>query len=107
MTLTTDDFALEVAVDEEQGVAPDHATEAGPGIRPERDVDHAGLVLEREEDRALGRHRVLAGHDEAADPDRPRPSIGERRVGHRAEPVERAAEQRDDLALRASRPTTA
>ena len=42
-----------------------------------------GLVLEGQEDRALGRHRVLTGHDEPADPDPARPPIGKRRVGHR------------------------
>ena len=62
-------LALELAVDEQQRVPPDDAPQPRPGVRPERDVDHPGLVLEGEEDRALGRHRVLAGHDQAADPD--------------------------------------
>src|SRR5258705_3491570 len=56
-------LALELPVDEQQGVAPDHAAEASPGIGPQGDVDHPGLVLEGEEDRALGGHRVLAGPD--------------------------------------------
>ena len=62
-------LALEVAVDEEQGMAPDDAPQPGPRVGPHRDVDHPRLVLEGEEDRALGRHRVLAGHHETTDPD--------------------------------------
>ena len=93
-------LALEVPVHQQQGVPPDHAPQPRPGVRPERDVDHPGLVLEREEDRALGRHRVLAGDDEATDPDAARPAFREGRIGHRTEPVQRRPEQRHDLPSR-------
>src|SRR6266849_6154417 len=60
-------LALQLPVDEQQGMAAHDAPQARPGVRPERDVDHAGLVLEGEEDSALRRHRVLAGDDEPSD----------------------------------------
>ena len=49
-----DDAALdlELALDVEQRVAAHDAAQPAPGARPERHVDHAGLVLERQEDRA-------------------------------------------------------
>ena len=56
----------------EQRVAADHPPQPRPRVRPERDVDHARLVLEGQEDRAAGRHRVLASDDQAAEPDRAR-----------------------------------
>ena len=71
-----------------------------PRVRPERDVDHPGLVLERQEHRPARGHRVLARDDEPADADRARPLLGERRVGHRPQPVQRLAEQRHRLAPR-------
>ena len=70
----------------------------GPRVRPERDVDHPRLVLEGQEHGALRRHRVLAGHDEATDPDRPRPQLGERRVGAAPSRSSTAAVQRHHLA---------
>ena len=90
-------LALELPLDQQQGVAPDDATEARPGVGPERDVDHPGLILEREEDRALGGHRVLARHHEAAHPGPDRASVGQLSVRDRAELHERLAEQPDDL----------
>ena len=66
---TTDALALQLAIDEQQGVAADDATQPLPDVRPHRHVDHPGLVLERQEDRALGGHRVLPGDDQATDPD--------------------------------------
>jgi hypothetical protein len=65
-----------------------------------RDVDHPGLIFEGEEDRALGRHRVLPRDDQAADTDLPGPVICQRRVRHRTESIERRAEQADDLSSR-------
>jgi hypothetical protein len=81
-------------------VTPHDAPQPRPGVRPERDVDHPGLVLEGEEDRALGRHRVLARDHEAADPDVARAHLRQRRVGHRPETLERRPEQRHDLPSR-------
>ena len=69
-----------------------------PRVRPERDVDHPGLVLEGQEHRPLGRHRVLAGDDEATDPDRPRPPVSQRGVRHRTEAIQHATVERDHLA---------
>jgi len=63
-------FPLDGPVDEQERMPPDDPAQPGPGVRPERDVDHPGLVLERQEDGPLGRHRVLPGDDQAADPDR-------------------------------------
>ena len=96
-------LALQGPVDDEERVPPHHPPQARPGIRPERDVHHPGLVLEGEEDRPLRRHRVLAGDDEAADPDRPGPPFGEGRVGDRPQRLERRPEERDDLAPRVER----
>ena len=79
-------------------MAPDDAPQPRPGVRPERDVDHPGLVLEGEEDRALRRHRVLAGDDEATDPDVARLPLVERRIRDRTEPLERRPVQLDHLA---------
>src|SRR4029079_15134347 len=90
-------FALQLPVDEEEGVAPDDTPETGPGIGPERDVDHPRLVLEGEEDRALGGHRVLPGDDEDTDPDTTRPAIAERRIRDRSQPLEGRPVQPDDL----------
>ena len=58
-----------------------------------------GLVLEGQEDRALGGHRVLPGDDQAADPHPARIPLREDRVRHRPEPLERRPEQPHDLAL--------
>jgi hypothetical protein len=40
---------------------------------------------------------VLAGHNEAPDPDPARPSLGEIRIRQRPEPLQRRSEQPDDL----------
>src|SRR5689334_3701722 len=74
------------------------AAETRPGVRPERDVDHAGLVLERQEDGALGGHRVLARDDQSADLHPTGPRVDQRAVGRYAQSIQRRAEQLDDLA---------
>src|SRR4029077_669206 len=47
-------LALELAIDDEQGMPADDAAQPLPGRRPECDVDHPGLILQRQEDAALG-----------------------------------------------------
>jgi kynureninase len=91
-------LALEVAIDQQQGVTADDAAQPRPGVRPERDIDHPGLILQGEEDRALGGHRVLARDDQAADPDPAGRHRRQRRVGHRPEPLQCRPEERHHLA---------
>src|ERR1035437_9805532 len=53
-------LALQHAVHVEQRVAPHDAAKPRPRVRPESDVDHARLVFQGQEHRALRRHWVLA-----------------------------------------------
>ena len=91
---------LQVPVHEQQRVTPHDRPQPLPGVRPERDVDHPGLVLEGEEHRPARRHRVLARDHQAAEAHPPRPPLRQRRVRHRAQPVQRVPEQRHRLAPR-------
>ena len=91
-------FPLQAPVDHEEGVPPHHAPQTCPRVRPERDVDHPGLVLQGKEDGPLRGHRVLAGHDQAADAHGSGPALRERRARHRSDPGQRRAEEPDHLA---------
>ena len=57
--------------------------------RPDDDVGDAGLVLDREKDRAAGRTRPLTHQDKARHRDAPAiPSLGQRHAGYHPSPFE-------------------
>ena len=91
-------FALEPALDVQQRMAAHGPAEARPGVRPEGHVDHAGLVLERQEDGAAGGHRVLASDHQPADPDPARAGIAQRARGGDMQPIKGGPEKLDHLA---------
>src|SRR3954466_15176054 len=84
-------------------MAPDGASEARPGIRPERDIDHRRLVLECEEDCAARGHGVLASYHQPGDLHLARSRVDELTGALHAQPVKRRPEQLHDLATRVER----
>ena len=70
-------------------------------LRPQGHVDHPGLVLERDEDEALRRHRVLDADRQAGQPDAG-PIAQPGRIGHRDHAARREplAEQLDRMEVR-------
>jgi hypothetical protein len=97
----TSPSALPDAVDREQRAAQQRAALRLRDLRPDDDVDGAGLVFQRHEDHALGRLRPLAVRDDAAGACQPAAGIGAQLGGGLdLEGRQLAAQQRHRVLLR-------
>ena len=81
---------LQPAVDHQQRMAVQQRAVRLVHLRAQGDVDHAGLVLERDEHEVLGRHRVLHADRQPGQPDLG-PIAQPGRIGHRDHPARRRA----------------
>ena len=95
--LMTPDSTCSSTLDVEQRVAADDPAQPAPDPGPQGHVDHARLILECQEDGALGGHGVLPRDHQPADGDPPRPALGQLPERQRAQPLERRPVQLHDL----------